>query len=544
MLKFNWNNRFFIRCALFSALFLTVSLSALWYHIVSYHGQMDERVAARQMALVESQQLYIHSTLQSVVKDVVFLLDMVYEYRIYDHLHHPSHAKSAQLVEFENMLISFVKRKGIYDKARYLDADGVERIRINYNNGKPSVVPVSELQEKSGRYYLQETLQLGKDDIFISPLDLNFENGAMEVPVKPMLRVAIPVFDAKGERTGAIVLNYLATNLFQGLRALLFKGESLCEKFSGVDAGYLLTNLDGHYLVNSFAPEKEFSFMYPDKKPHFIEKDYPALASVIDDVGVQQVRSDQGIFTMVSLGSQSGKNPYCLGDFHVRSGPNTSWRLVLYLPYSNENYLSELWHGYSALVVFMIFASVTSGYISAQYLQNKKLADYHIYRLAHTDTLTNLDNRMSFEKKVAMALSLEPAGYMVYLDVDDFKQINDRYGHSTGDAVLQHVANALKASFPQHAILGRLGGDEFVAYVKGTESLGQIRGQIGQLLENITHPVNVDDTKISVASSIGVVRVADCNIPLAELIKYADATMYAAKRSGKCRFQINELNVR
>lgn len=148
MFKINPNKHFILRCVLFSALFLTISFSTLWYHIVSYHGEMDERVAARQLALVESQQLYVHSTLQSVVKDTVFLLDMVYQSRIFDYLDQSSPDKQQKIVDFENMLLSFVERKGVYDQARYLDLSGTERIRVNYNNGKPAIVPPGNYRKK------------------------------------------------------------------------------------------------------------------------------------------------------------------------------------------------------------------------------------------------------------------------------------------------------------------------------------------------------------------------------------------------------------
>lgn len=160
----------------------------------------------------------------------------------------------------------------------------------------------------------------------------------------------------------------------------------------------------------------------------------------------------------------------------MKSGPYTSWRLVLFLPHNNKSYVYELWNGYSALVAFMIFASLMSGYVTAQYLQNKKLADYHIYHLAHTDALTGLENRMSFEKKTQTALSSNKGGYLVYLDLDDFKCINDRLGHAAGDAVLLHIADALRTTFCDSAILGRLGGDEFVAYVSETKSMEEIEG--------------------------------------------------------------------
>ena len=82
-----------------------------------------------------------------------------------------------------------------YDQCRFINEKGIEVIRINFNNGTPYIVPDSGLQNKSNRYYFQETIKLSENEVYISPLDLNIENGEVEVPFKPMIRIGTPNFD-------------------------------------------------------------------------------------------------------------------------------------------------------------------------------------------------------------------------------------------------------------------------------------------------------------------------------------------------------------
>ncbi len=89
-----------------------------------------------------------------------------------------------------------------YDQIRWIDQTGQERVRVNFNSGKPVAVDQANLQNKGNRYYFTDTLKLNKGEFFISPLDLNMEHGEIERPLKPMIRIGTPVFDEAGQRKG------------------------------------------------------------------------------------------------------------------------------------------------------------------------------------------------------------------------------------------------------------------------------------------------------------------------------------------------------
>ncbi|WP_417784204.1 response regulator [Terasakiella pusilla] len=105
-----------------------------------------------------------------------------------------------------------------YDQVRLLDASGIEVLRVNYKAPNAVLVPTAQLQNKSRRYYFQEALKIEPGLTSISPLDLNVENDAVEVPHKPVIRLSRPIFDPYGNVQYVLILNYLAENLIKHVR--------------------------------------------------------------------------------------------------------------------------------------------------------------------------------------------------------------------------------------------------------------------------------------------------------------------------------------
>lgn len=108
------------------------------------------------------------------------------------------------------ILKQFMQTHTYYMQIRLIDETGLELVRVDYDGKGVRIVPEQELQDKSSRYYLKETMKLGPGEVYTSGIDLNREQGKIEVPYKPTLRYASPVFDAKGDRKGIFVLNVLA----------------------------------------------------------------------------------------------------------------------------------------------------------------------------------------------------------------------------------------------------------------------------------------------------------------------------------------------
>lgn len=109
----------------------------------------------------------------------------------------------------------------IYDQLRFIDRRGMEQIRVDLRDAGAVLTPDEALQDKSDRYFFQEAMRLPPGAIYMSPLDLNIEHGQVEVPDKPMVRLATPLFDSDGQRLGIVIVNVYGAWLIQEFRQLM-----------------------------------------------------------------------------------------------------------------------------------------------------------------------------------------------------------------------------------------------------------------------------------------------------------------------------------
>ena len=166
------------------------------------------RLKTREQLCLEHSSYAVLKEFDSIRKDLIFI-SQVPELQIC--LNEPdNHFIKQQISEG---LTAFVKSKKIFDQVRYINETGQEVIRVDFNNGNPAIVPESGLQNKAKRYYFSDTMELDHEDIYFSPIDLNVEHGKIELPYKPMLRIATPLFDDKGNRKGIFILNLLVKYL-------------------------------------------------------------------------------------------------------------------------------------------------------------------------------------------------------------------------------------------------------------------------------------------------------------------------------------------
>jgi diguanylate cyclase (GGDEF)-like protein len=124
---------------------------------------------------------------------------------------------------------------------------------------------------------------------------------------------------------------------------------------------------------------------------------------------------------------------------------------------------------------------------------------------------------------------------VMFIDLDDFKQINDRYGHASGDSVLRLVAERIKSNLRPEDVASRLGGDEFAVLVENAKSTTAVDTIARRILLTLRQPAAMDGRMLPVRGTIGIAisdrTVGGCD----ELLRRADVAMYAAKREGKDR---------
>jgi diguanylate cyclase (GGDEF)-like protein len=170
--------------------------------------------------------------------------------------------------------------------------------------------------------------------------------------------------------------------------------------------------------------------------------------------------------------------------------------------------------------------------LAALAIDNRRLYETLIHRSQY-DQLTNAANRFLLESRLDEALNHAKRSHthfaLVYIDLDQFKQVNDFYGHRAGDVYLQQVAERLSEKLRGMDTLARIGGDEFIALIPVVRN----RGEVGEIIDRLSHcfdaPFAVDDYTISGSASIGYAVYPEDGATKDELKRVADAAMYANK---------------
>jgi diguanylate cyclase (GGDEF)-like protein/PAS domain S-box-containing protein len=174
-----------------------------------------------------------------------------------------------------------------------------------------------------------------------------------------------------------------------------------------------------------------------------------------------------------------------------------------------------------------------------------RLHERNLHALAHTDTLTGLPNRRHFEATLGdPAMRLPHPGRqtaLLFLDLDHFKQINDRHGHAVGDAVLVEFARRLSASVRGSDLVSRLAGDEFTVLLKDVSSEADLELVAHKILASMRAPFVVGGRTLQVGASIGAALAGEPGLPPELLTNAADRALYSAKRAGRNTFAIVRL---
>ena len=176
-------------------------------------------------------------------------------------------------------------------------------------------------------------------------------------------------------------------------------------------------------------------------------------------------------------------------------------------------------------------------------------AEERIAHLAHYDALTDLPNRIlmrgHIEQRVAELAHGKPFA-ILYIDIDEFKGVNDSFGHEVGDELLRHVAARLRGCVGPQDLVARLGGDEFAIVRAETCDRGQLTTLAEQILQSLRVPAHCKGQEVPIEASIGIAVAPDDGLSLEDLFKNADLAMYAAKSDGRrtYRFFVPELDAR
>lgn len=179
-------------------------------------------------------------------------------------------------------------------------------------------------------------------------------------------------------------------------------------------------------------------------------------------------------------------------------------------------------------------------------ITRQKLEEKRLVNLARVDALTGVVNRAGFELRLAEAMGRSRGAgtlmALMYLDIDHFKQINDRYGHVAGDALLRAFAGRLTQTLRSTDTVARLGGDEFTVMLEGVPSSGVAASVAAKIVRAMSTPFVIEQQSIAVTTSIGLACYQGGDVSTETLIKQADEMLYQAKAAGRNTYRTNPLS--
>lgn len=202
--------------------------------------------------------------------------------------------------------------------------------------------------------------------------------------------------------------------------------------------------------------------------------------------------------------------------------------------------VQNLRSGRTLLVTYQPLAD--GGWVDIQEdITEKRRAEEKIEWLAHHDALTGVANRFYFRETFENALNGLGKGCTLalhWLDIDEFKEVNDTYGHPVGDALLKATAQRLRSCIRRTDFIARLGGDEFAIIQTGASRTDQCERLARRVLASISKPYNIMGNVISISGSLGIVRAPVHGRTPDELLKNADIALYNVKSAGRRGFEL------
>jgi diguanylate cyclase (GGDEF)-like protein/PAS domain S-box-containing protein len=198
------------------------------------------------------------------------------------------------------------------------------------------------------------------------------------------------------------------------------------------------------------------------------------------------------------------------------------------------------WRTLEATAANMLAHPAVGGLVvNARDITDRKALEEQLVKQAFRDPLTGLANRALFLDRLEHATErAHRAGEslaVLFIDLDDFKIINDSLGHEAGDDLLKSIAARLPTCVRASDTVARLGGDEFTILLEGIESLDEPRTIAERIAQMLAEPISLGDREIGTQASVGIAHQAAETVPHSELLRRADVAMHAAKRSGNGR---------
>ena len=277
-----------LKMSVFFAIIFSVFIGLLewWIIEIDYNRQLEEIKNFEKKDIINIEEIAMEN------------IELIYDdIKILSHLETLLNFLEFREVDDYNEIIRYFEKylstKTIYNQLRIIDIDGFELIRLDYEEGQVIIVNKDALQDKSHRYYFKESILLDENGIYISPFDLNVENHVVEVPYKPMIRFAKPLYSKQGEKMGIVILNYFGSNFLYH-----FTDNHMKNQLYGSVA--MLLNEEGYWLKTDDS-NKEWGFMFEDMADIKFPTEFPLEWEIISENTFGQFETENGLFTYKNL---------------------------------------------------------------------------------------------------------------------------------------------------------------------------------------------------------------------------------------------------
>ena len=364
-----WGEGFWREFGLIFVVFACALLVVGGFHFYYKSRSLDAINAAGESTSVALGRSAIENRIGNVKADLLFLSQNATNLGLFDS---PLPGLRQQL---KLLFLTLIKQHSEYDQVRYLDENGKEVVRVNYNNGRPFAVPDSLLQDKRNRYYFGKTWALDKGEVYLSPMDLNIEQGKIEEPIKPVLRFSTPVFNSQGRKLGVLVINYLGKVMLDNFRQVTVH----------VGDHIHLVNPQGFWLSH---PDqiREWGFMFGLE--HTFEKERPKAWALISSGSTGQQKLDTGLFSFDTIDLEA----LALGtDEPAYSSGSHQWKVISHL---TPKQLSAMPGFLAILPVYAIslaLLGIASFLIARARVRHREIAATSEFEQRFRLTLENID---------------------------------------------------------------------------------------------------------------------------------------------------------
>ena len=289
-------------------------------------GHTHDQHAKTEYATVMAGVISLDRSLQYATRD---LLDLHGRIDFHQMLDNPT---SRNIDQVARDWITFSGIKQVYHKIRWIDETGNERLRVNYQTPEPQRVPPKELQDRKDRYFFADTFKLNRGEVYVSPLDLNIEHDAIEVPYVPTIRLGVPVFDQRGKKRGILMINLFASDMLRRFE----------QSTNLLSHQIWLLNQDGYWLKGASA-EDEFAFMFQQGERSMLSR-YPDAWEMIRHEDSGQFLTGEGLWSFQTLRPLDAWHKSSTGSTQIFSPSDAQvdisgyqWKIVSLLPVDRYN---------------------------------------------------------------------------------------------------------------------------------------------------------------------------------------------------------------